>query len=109
MILLRTLGGLSVERERGTRLRLPRPRAIAVLIVVAAAGERGISRDRLTALLWPDADAQRGRHSLNQWLHVLRAAFNEDVLVHDGPMIRVDRDVLWTDIDAFAEAVAAGD
>jgi TolB-like protein/Tfp pilus assembly protein PilF len=45
---------------------------MAVLAMIARAGPRGISRDRLRAALWPDAAEESGRHALKQALYALR-------------------------------------
>src|ERR1044071_10073860 len=73
MLLLRTFGGLSLENggrpiigAAGQRRRL------AVLAVLAAAGDTPVSRDRLCALFWPDSDAERARGALKQALYALR-------------------------------------
>ena len=67
MIRIRTLGSLTVSRDgvalsgAGTQAR-----RMAVLALLARAGSRGITRDRLIALLWPDADEQSSRAALSQ-------------------------------------------
>ena len=70
---LRTFGGLSLTGESGpvTGAATQR-RKLALLAVLATAGERGVSRDRLLALFWPESDAERARHSLTQSLFALR-------------------------------------
>jgi DNA-binding SARP family transcriptional activator len=52
MLRIRALGGLSVERD-GTRLlgAAAQPRRMALLAMIARAGDRGISRDRLQSTL----------------------------------------------------------
>src|SRR6476620_10315342 len=49
-------------------------RRLALLAVLAAAGERGRSRDQLLLLFWPDATQTRARHSLDQLLYALRSS-----------------------------------
>ena len=45
---------------------------MALLALIATGGGRGVSRDAIIALLWPDSEPERGRHSLAQWLFLLR-------------------------------------
>jgi len=39
---------------------------MAILALLARAGERGLSRDKLLAMLWPDAEVDRGSRTLAQ-------------------------------------------
>jgi hypothetical protein len=48
------------------------PRRLAILAVLARAGKRGASRERLLALLWPDSSEEAGRNTLNHALYTLR-------------------------------------
>jgi DNA-binding SARP family transcriptional activator len=41
---------------------------LALLSVLAVAGLLGTSRDKLVALVWPDADSEHARHALTQGL-----------------------------------------
>ena len=79
---LRTFGGLSLTGESGpvTGAATQR-RKLALLAVLATAGERGVSRDRLLALFWPESDAERARHSLTQSLFALRRELDAEELV----------------------------
>ena len=59
---LRTFGGLSLTGESGpvTGAATQR-RKLALLAVLATGRERGVSRDRLLALFWPERDAEHAR------------------------------------------------
>ena len=48
------------------------PRRLALLAILAAAGDTGVSRDKLLALLWPESDADSARHALSQLLFLVR-------------------------------------
>ena len=82
MIRIRTLGGLSASRDdqppSGTAIQ---PRRLAVLALVSRAGDRGITRERLLALLWPDAEEEAGRRALSQALHTLRVDLVDDLFL----------------------------
>ena len=73
MLRIRTLGGLSVEQD-GTTVAgaAAQPRRLAILAVLARAGQRGASRERLLALLWPDSNEEASRNTLNHALYTLR-------------------------------------
>ena len=73
MFRLRTLGGCVLERDgapldgvAGQRKRL------ALLALLAAAGERGVSRETAAAALWSEVDEERAAASLKQLVHSVR-------------------------------------
>jgi DNA-binding SARP family transcriptional activator len=70
---LRTLGGLTVESAAsdGSVPSLG-PRRLALLAVLAAAGPRGITREKILGILWSESDEEQARHSLSQTLYLLR-------------------------------------
>ena len=74
MLRLRTFGGLWIEGAGGVEppSPAPAPRRLALLAVLAAAGPRGASRERLLGILWPDGEEERGRHALVQTVYSLR-------------------------------------
>jgi DNA-binding SARP family transcriptional activator len=108
MLRLLTFGGLALERRHGMPPPRLRPQRLAILAVLAAAGERGVSRDRMSALLWPDADEERARHSLRQALYALRQDAGTDVVRSDS-VLSFDRDALSSDVGDFRSALAAND
>ena len=70
---IQTLGGMAVfDDGRPLGGNAKQPRRLAVLAVLARAGERGVNRDRLVALLWGEQEEERARRSLNQALYALR-------------------------------------
>ena len=83
-------------------------RRLALLAVLAAAGERGRSRDQLLLLFWPEATQSRARHSLDQLLYALRGTLGESAF--DGPNpVRLNPDIVSSDVGAFNSALASGD
>jgi DNA-binding SARP family transcriptional activator len=69
----RTLGGLMLEAGAGDGppTELGR-RRLALLAILAAAGSRGITRERIIGILWPDTDEEQARHTLSQTLYLMR-------------------------------------
>jgi DNA-binding SARP family transcriptional activator/TolB-like protein len=108
---LRTLGGVALLRagvsiERPAITRKP----LALLVLLASAGIRGLTRDKLLGYLWPEADEERGRSVLRQTVYALRRDLGSpDLLLSSAASIRLNPEVIRTDLAAFNEAAAAGD
>jgi DNA-binding SARP family transcriptional activator len=103
-----TFGGLSVRN--GTLVNgLANPRSrLAILAVIAAAGERGIRREKLAALFWPDSDEDRARTALRQALFKLRRDIGADDITLGVVDLRLNADVLTSDVAEFETAVRSG-
>lgn len=109
MFRLVTFGGLGIEADDGsTAPRLSPPR-LALLAVLAAAGGRGMSRDKLTALFWPESDDERARHSLRQNLYAIRTGLGRDAVRSLGSALAIDEAVITADVSDFRAAMAIGD
>src|SRR3954468_2253948 len=67
-----TFGGLGLEPNDGSTAPRLRPPRLALLAAIAAAGDRGVSRERLVGIFWPEADDQHANHSLRQARYALR-------------------------------------
>jgi TolB-like protein len=91
------LGGCAAQRQ-----------VLALLTLVAAAGERGLSRDKIIALLWPEVDARRSGHRLSQLLHALRRSLGEDALIAAAGEIRLNPDRITSDVAEFKAARSRG-
>ena len=83
-------------------------RRLALLAVLAAAGEQGRSRDQLLGLFWPEVSQERARHSLGQLLYAIRTSLDEDLFTRVNPL-RLNAAVLDSDIGRFADALARAD
>ncbi|MGZ8376667.1 MAG: BTAD domain-containing putative transcriptional regulator [Gemmatirosa sp.] len=70
------------------------------------AGDAGLSRDKLTLLLWPEAEEERARHSLTQALYAARRALGTDDLFVLAGDVRLNRDRLGSDVQEFEAALA---
>jgi DNA-binding SARP family transcriptional activator len=110
MLYLRALGTPSLEvggspaRGAGGQ-RKP----LALLSLLAVAGERGLSRDRLVSYLWPEGAADRASHRLTQLLYSIRRDLRADALFHGTADLRLNQELLDSDIARFAGALAHGD
>src|SRR5688500_8397415 len=92
------LGGTAAQRK-----------SLALLGLLAPAGDRGVSRDRVVALLWPDAAGERAGHRLTQLLYSLRRDLDADELFLGTTDIRLNPAVITSDLEEFRAALAAGD
>ncbi len=106
---LTTFGGLGIEADNGATAPRLRPPRLALLAVLAAAGNRGMSREKLTGLFWPDSDEERARHSLRQNLYALRTGLGRDAVRSVGPTLALDETVTTADVVDFRAALTSGD
>ncbi len=105
MFRLQALGGLVLSDPAGSPLPLPR-RRLALLALLAAAGEPGLSRDKLIARLWSETPAANARHALEQLLYTVRRQFPPDGLFRGVDPVRLDRDVIRSDVQDFEAALS---
>ena len=110
MLYLRTFGGVTFERN-GSALTgaAAQRRLLAVAIMIASAGDRGLSRERVLATLWTDADPERARQALSQTLYHMRRALNAGELFDTGADLRFNSAVVRSDVGDFEAAVERGD
>ena len=107
---LRTLGGLALDcRIPPAGAAASQRKALALLALLACAGSRGVSRDKLLALLWPEASPDRAPHRLTQLLYSLRHDLMTPDLFLGAAELRLNPAVFACDLDAFAAALNAGD
>jgi DNA-binding SARP family transcriptional activator/tetratricopeptide (TPR) repeat protein len=104
-----TFGGIGIEPDDGSTAPRLRPPRLALLAVIAAAGDRGVSRERLASLFWPEADERHARHSLRQALYALRNDLNREVVRSAGASLALDEAEISADVTEFRSALAAGD
>jgi TolB-like protein/DNA-binding SARP family transcriptional activator/Tfp pilus assembly protein PilF len=103
---LETLGGLRLVAADGQAMHAQR-RRLALLALLAAAGERGITRDQISGCLWSEATEEKAKHALNQLLYGIRQSLGEEVLLGVDPL-RLDPELVDSDVQRFRCALAAG-
>ena len=109
MLRIHVLGGLFVEREgRVLAGAAAQPRRLAVLALLARAGQRGVSRDRLLGVLWPDQEEEKGRRALTQALYALRQELGSEEAITGSKDLRLDPALVGSDVGDFALALAEG-
>ena len=98
-----------MTRDDGGARTVPAQR-VALLAVLIAAGDRGLSRDRTAALLWPDSSDDNARHSLGQSLYALRRdGGSVEVVVGGTTTLRLNPEVVGCDAWALDAAARNGD
>lgn len=107
---LNLFGAASLEGDQGP---LTGPAAqrhrLALLALLAASPSRTVLREKLMATLWPERDADRARQLLNQAVYAVRKALGEEAIVSVGEELRLNPQVVHSDVIAFEEALASGD
>ena len=110
MLELRTFGGLAIK-ENGVPLSgaAVQRKTLALLALLAAAGRKGVSRDKLAAYLWPERDTDHARHLLKQACYALRHDLKEPELLLGATELRLNPAVISSDVQAFEEALDGAD
>jgi DNA-binding SARP family transcriptional activator/Tfp pilus assembly protein PilF len=110
MLHLRTFGGLALQRESTALDPVNAQRkAMALLAVLAGAGSRGIGRDKLMLLFWPESDANRARGALKQMLHTLRRLLGSPDVILGTAELRLDPELIESDLTRFRTALEEGE
>jgi DNA-binding SARP family transcriptional activator len=111
-----TLGRFEVRRE-GEPIRFSgktQKRPLALLKGLIALGGENVSEDRLSDLLWPDADGDAAQDALATTLHRLRQLLTYDAIRRQAGRLSLDRHHCWVDVWALdrmlvrAEDLVAG-
>jgi DNA-binding SARP family transcriptional activator len=96
---LRLFGGAVLDAESGPVTgRATQRHRLALLALLATTRRRHRGRDQLVTVLWPDADAERGRRLLSDSIYRINQALGGEVLSAIGD-----------DVADFEEAVEARD
>lgn len=108
---LELFGGLSIESDSGplTGRAVQRRRLALLALLAARARKGGVGRDRLVALLWPDADAENGRRFLSDSVYRINQALGGDAILAVGDELRLDSQRLPSDLVEFEEALSGAD
>jgi DNA-binding SARP family transcriptional activator/TolB-like protein/tetratricopeptide (TPR) repeat protein len=107
MLVLRLLGCARLEREDGSPVPFQR-RALAVLAVLAVADERGIGREQLAALFWPESAEEQAKGAVRQMLHVIRKAVGSADVVLGTSELRLNALLIRSDLSSLKSAARSG-
>ncbi len=109
MLRLTTFGGLVLQQDGQLHTGpAAQRRRLALLAVIAAAGRRGASREKILSLLWPDNDPEAARHSLYQALHAIRRSLGSDAVFLGTATLQLNPELITSDVAEFEEAVVQG-
>ena len=109
MLRFKTLGGAAVEGDTGpVGGAAAHRKSLALLALLAVAGDRGISRDKLLAYLWPETDPDRAGHRLTQALYALRRDLKVGPLFLGSTELRLNAELMGSDVEEFVVARRAG-
>lgn len=104
---LRLFGGLAIESDTAAvGPAVQQRRRLGLLALLALGGERGMSRDRIQAYMWPESDTGRARHALDQLLYATRRDLGPDaILPSNAADLRLNGLLVRPDLWLFDEAV----
>ena len=104
-----TLGGLAATGADGAPLAASPPRRrLALLAMIAASGDLGLSRDKLLFYFWPEGSEERSRHALTQTLYALRRDMGGAEIIAGSSELRLAREVISSDVGELNAALDAG-
>jgi DNA-binding SARP family transcriptional activator/tetratricopeptide (TPR) repeat protein len=104
-----TLGTLSVRGDKGTVAgAAAQPRRLALLALLARAGDRGVTREKLTALVWPDSDEERSRRAITQSIYALRQELGSDDTIVGVKELHLNSELITSDVSEFSAALKSG-
>ena len=110
MLRLHVFGGISIERSGVPVAETAElHKALALLALVAASRDRGISRDELTAFLWPESHTSQARAALSQTLYTLRRLLAEPTLFLGSQTLRLNPSSMGSDLRDFEQALERDD
>lgn len=107
MLRLKCLGGLTLESDD---VVIPasalQRRRLALLLLLSRARKNGLTRDRLMALLWPEAATASARHALDQLLYATRRDLGKEIVLCEGPQLRLNDELIGSDVAEFEELLS---
>ena len=106
MLVLELFGTLSLRDTAGrVPLAAQQKRPLGLLAILALGGKNGMSRHRIEAYLWPDSNAARARHALDQAVYAIRHNLGGDVVLSTGQELRLNEELISPDIWNFDDAI----
>ncbi len=110
-LILTLLGSFEARASSHRPIALPSRKAHALLAYLGMHPRHPQARDRLAALLWPDANDKQARQSLRQTLFALRTALapiKQRVVRIEGDTVALEAGAVEVDATSFERLVATG-
>jgi DNA-binding SARP family transcriptional activator len=109
---LRILGGLGLTTADGAEMPGVTRQTRLLLVCLALAGTKGLTRAELCALFWPDRPSAQARNSLRQSLATIRKVLagedrnvGEMSILSDLDVVRLSADPAAVDVHAFPKGL----
>jgi DNA-binding SARP family transcriptional activator len=84
-------------------------RRLALFALAASSRSIGLSRDKLIAYFWPEEERDRARHFLADSLFTIRKSLGRDLIIASGADIRLNPELICTDLWKFEDACSGRD
>jgi DNA-binding SARP family transcriptional activator/TolB-like protein/Tfp pilus assembly protein PilF len=109
MVTLRILGGATLDSEAGPIAARALQRRRIALLALLATSRKPLTREKVTAYLWPESDSEQARHLLSVAVYELRKAIHEDAIVSTRDEISLNPIYVDSDVAQFENAIAERD
>ncbi len=84
-------------------------RRLALLSILALSREKSASRERIAALLWPEADTDRARHLVSDSIYRINQALQATAVSAIGDDLHLERSIVSVDVLDFCDAFRRAD
>jgi DNA-binding SARP family transcriptional activator len=106
MLRLIAFGGLTLlQGDRPLVGAAAGRRRLALLALLTTSGTRGMNRDAIAEVLWPDSEPELARHSLHQLIFAMRRSYGCDELLVGAPMLHLGTGRITSDVADFDTAI----
>jgi TolB-like protein/DNA-binding SARP family transcriptional activator len=106
---LTLFGGVSLHGPSGPLSgRIVQGRQIALLALLACRSGAPLGREKAAGLLWGERPEGKARARLSDTLYVMRQELGAGAVVSVADALRLDEQMVWSDVTAFGEAVEGG-
>src|SRR5471032_3344696 len=106
MLRLTTFGGVLLRQDGEPHMgAASQRRRLALLVLVATAAGRPVSREKLLGYLWPESESDNARHALRQSLHALQRALATDALFLGTDSLQLNAALISSDVQDVEDAI----